>query len=140
MTKKSESRMPAQEFVPLYLDAVAAGMIREDFAESIGVCANTVYQRIYEMHQKGACQKTFPQLQTRGKRTFVQKINDAVADWEKSKGKKAVVQAAVKATAQQPEPKPKAKAKPKDEPVPTPPAGPDGDVDTDAFLDQLLNG
>ena len=137
--KKSDPRMQTAEFIPLYLDAVAAGMIREDFAESLGVNANTVYQRIYEMHQKGGDKKVFPQLQTRGKRSFTQKINDAVADWEKSKGKKAVIRAAVKATEQQPEPKARKRAA-KTEPVLTPPDGPDGDVDTNAFLDQLLNG
>lgn len=134
MKTKSDSRMASSQFIPLYLDAVAANMIREDFAASIFVCSNSVYQRIYDMHQKGACKKMFPQLQTRAKRSFVDRINDAVADWEKSKGQTA----AVKATEQQP--KVKAKPKPKDEPLPAPPAGPDGDVDTNAFLEQLLNG
>ena len=78
-SKKTTNRMPTETFVPLYLAAVEKGMNRQDFAESIGVTANTVYQRIHDMWVKGACQKTFPQLKARGKRSFMETVERAVA-------------------------------------------------------------
>jgi predicted transcriptional regulator len=131
MTKKRDTRMAAEKFIPLYLEAVEAGTTREEFAKQIGVSPLTVYQRIYEMHQKGACKKTFPQLSTNGRRSFIDRINAAVEDWQKSKGKEL-------AKPDKPEPKAKAKAKKQEEP--TPPAEDEGSTEGDKFLESLLNG
>jgi hypothetical protein len=74
-----DTRMPTSVFVPLYLEAVAKGMTRQDFAESIGIQASSVYQRIHGMWMKGACKKTFPLLKARGKRPFLETVDRAVA-------------------------------------------------------------
>ena len=133
MTKKRDKRMGAEEFIPLYLEAVEAGTTREDFAKQIGVSPLTVYQRIYEMHQKGACQKTFPQLPTNGRRSFIDRINAAVEDWQKSKGKEP------KPANAEPKPKVEPKARKKGQEEATPPCN--GGVDlNDEFLESLLKG
>lgn len=146
MTKKRDKRLSSEQFVPLYLEAVEAEMTREDFADKIGVTSMTVYQRIYEMHQKGACKKTFPQLQTKGRRSYMDKINAAVEEWKKSKGKGPAKEKNHPLSEKQPTkelkvgagPKPKAK---KQEDT-TPPAETDeeNDTKTDKFLESLLNG
>lgn len=113
-SKHDSGRMPTREFIPLYLEAVETGMTREAFAKKIGVLTETVYQRIYDMHQRGADPKDFPQLPTEGRRPFADKVRESVAQYRKTK-KKGVVTG-------------------------TPATGSDGDLDPTAELERMLGG
>jgi hypothetical protein len=127
--KKTEPRMQTSTFVPLYLAAVEQDMTRQDFAESIGVQTSTVYQRIKDMHDKGACKKTFPQLRARGKRSFKETVEAAVAAYRNGSAspKADLAVDAAKVTV-----KPAAKA--------TKVEAASGEYDPAAELDKLLNG
>jgi len=139
-TAATKKRVPTVVFVPAYLRAVASGMTREDLAAQLGIEPSSIYQRVYDMYQKGACQKTFPHLATTGKQSYLDRIQAAVDDYRKGTGvpatpttaaaHPAIVAAVVKQTGK--------KGKP---PVEIdPPVGDDGDLDPSAALDRLLNG
>lgn len=125
MSKKKTdraSRMPVEEFVPLYLDAVASGMTREEFAAKLGVLPNSVYQRIYDMHAEGACKKTFPQLPLASRKSFAERVAAAVEQYRSGA------------------PAPKRVGKKGKPPEDAGPAiGSDGDLDPTAELERLLN-
>ena len=146
-TKASKKRVSTAVFVPAYLRAVASGMTREDLAAQLGIEPSSIYQRVYDMYQKGACQKTFPHLPTTGKQSYLDRIQAAVDDYRKGSGKPdslttaahpAIVAAVTKQVGKKGKPPAE---KPVDPPVTVdPPVGDDGDLDPSAALDRLLNG
>jgi len=79
MKSKSDTRMQSDKFVPLYLAAVAKGMTRQEFAESIGIQVSSVYQRVRDLHAKGYSEADFPHLKARGKRSFKETVDAALA-------------------------------------------------------------
>ena len=128
-TAKAKKRVSTAVFVPAYLKAVATGMTREDLAAQLGIEPSSIYQRVYDMYQKGACQKTFPHLPTAGKQSYLDRIQAAVDDYRKGSGKAAIVAAVTKQVGK--------KGKP---PAETVTVGDDGDLDATAALERLLNG
>jgi hypothetical protein len=98
-----DTRMPTSVFVPLYLEAVAKGMTRQDFAESIGIQASSVYQRIHDYHAKGYSQTEFPHLKARGKRSLKETVDAALAAFKNGatspKAKDELADEAVKVSA-----------------------------------------
>lgn len=49
----SKTKMPIEQFIPLYVAAHKAGLTKEEFAKKIGVSPVTVYQRVYELNREG---------------------------------------------------------------------------------------
>ena len=129
-TVKAKKRVSTAVFVPAYLKAVATGMTREDLAAQLGIEPSSIYQRVYDMYQKGACQKTFPHLPTTGKQSYLDRIQAAVDDYRKGGGQAAIVAAVTKQVGK--------KGKPPAEKTVT--VGDDGDLDATAALERLLNG
>ena len=145
---KAKKRVSTAVFVPAYLRAVASGMTREGLADLLGIEPSSIYQRVYDMYQKGACKKTFPHLPTTGKQSYLDRIQAAVDDYRKGTGvpatlttaadHAAIVAAVVKQTGKKGKPPVE---KPAAAPVTVdPPVGDDGDLDPSAALDRLLNG
>ena len=132
-TAKAKKRVSTAVFVPAYLKAVATGMTREDLAAQLGIEPSSIYQRVYDMYQKGACQKTFPHLPTTGKQSYLDRIQAAVDDYRKGSGQAAIVAAVTKPAA-----KVDKKGQPPAEKTVT--VGDDGDLDATAALERLLNG
>jgi hypothetical protein len=129
-TAKAKKRVSTAVFVPAYLKAVATGMTREDLAAQLGIEPSSIYQRVYDMYQKGACQKTFPHLPTTGKQSYLDRIQAAVDDYRKGSGQAAIVAAVTKQVGK--------KGKPPAEKTVT--VGDDDDLDATAALERLLNG
>lgn len=75
-------RMPVEQFIPQYLAAVDAGMMREDLAKKLGISTNTLYQRIHDLNNE--CGTDFPQLPLRGRKSLKDRVQEAVASYKKN--------------------------------------------------------
>jgi|688.fasta_scaffold411982_4 hypothetical protein len=96
-------RTPIEKFLPAYMEAVARGLTRQEFADQMGLKPETVYQRVYEIRRAG--HPEIPQLTANPRLTLQEKV-EAILGGQKTEPK-------VEAEA----PKPKAKAKAKKEKV-----------------------
>jgi hypothetical protein len=116
----SKTKMPIEQFIPLYLAAHKAGLTKEEFAKKIGVSPITVYQRVYELNREGL---GLPILGAKPKMSLIDRA-------------KAAMQAAGTSTAE-PKGKAKAAAKVVEPKVEVEEAD---EVEPQDELEQLLNG
>ena len=94
----SQKRWTIDRFLPAYLEAAEKGMTREAFAESIGLKAETVYQRVYALRKK---RKDIPMLRSAGKIPMLEQA-DQIMDAYKRRRDGASV--AVQEPEKEPEP------------------------------------
>lgn len=134
--------MPTDKFIAAYLKAVMSGTTREELSKQIGISPDSIYQRIYDMHNKGVDKKMFPHLPTTGRQSFLDRVQAAVNDFKKTNGGQAAVVAAATTPAVKAVRKGKPPAeKPAAPPVTVdPPVGDDGDLDPSAALERMLDG
>jgi transposase len=95
MAKADKKKMMIDEFLPLYLKAVAEGMTKEEFAEMIDVKPATIYQRVYELRRD--VDPSIPLLQPKRRKTMAERAR-AILELHRS-------------GADEDEPQPKAKVK-----------------------------
>lgn len=69
----ASQRWTIDKFLPAYLEAVEKGMTREAFAESIGLKAETVYQRVYNLRKS---RKDIPLLRSAGKVPMLERADE----------------------------------------------------------------
>lgn len=70
-----KTRIKIEDFLPMYLEAVADGLTQEEFADRIGVEPLTVYQRVNKL-RKDPRMASLPQLKGESNRVAV---NDKAA-------------------------------------------------------------
>lgn len=80
-------RWTIEKFLPLYLQAAAEGITKEEFAEQLGIKPDTVYQRVYALRRKGA---DLPLLRSAGKVPVMEQATKIIEAF-KAKGKAPAV-------------------------------------------------
>lgn len=70
-----------EDFMAQYMDAVANGLTRAEFAARIGILPATVYQRVYELRRQGV---DVPQLRGESRRTTAERAKAAIAKFVQS--------------------------------------------------------
>lgn len=75
----SNQRWTIDKFLPLYLQAAAEGITKEEFAEQLGLKPDTVYQRVYALRRKGA---DIPLLKSAGKVPLMEQATKIIADFK----------------------------------------------------------
>jgi hypothetical protein len=76
-------RWTIDRFLPLYLEASEKGVTKEDFAESVGLKPDTVYQRVYALRRKGM---DIPLLRSKGKIPMLEQADKILAEYRAKKG------------------------------------------------------
>ena len=86
----ASQRWTIDRFLPAYLEAAEKGMTREDFAESIGLKSETVYQRVYNLRRSN---KDIPMLRSASKIPMMEQADKIM---ESYRAKKCVIAATTK--------------------------------------------
>lgn len=73
-------RNDIETFLWAYADAIKSGLSRAEFADSIGVKTDTIYQRVYELRCRG---HNIPQLSTKKPLSFDERIKKTLSEIRK---------------------------------------------------------
>lgn len=76
-------RLTIDRFLPLYLEAAENGVTKEEFAASVGLKPDTVYQRVYALRRKGM---DIPLLRSKGKIPMLEQADKILAEYRAKKG------------------------------------------------------
>lgn len=79
----ASQRLTIDRFLPLYLEAAENGVTKEEFAASIGLKPDTVYQRVYALRRQGM---DIPLLRSKGKIPMLEQADKILAEYRAKKG------------------------------------------------------
>lgn len=71
----NRNRIQIEEFLTAYMKAHSEGLTRDEFAKRIGIKANSVYQRVYELNRnlKAIGKPQYPLLRTGPRQKVVER-------------------------------------------------------------------